>query len=82
MAELPQAGVVETNDVNIVRIYSVSGILLAVLEHNDPTGGGEATWDLRSRNGHLVATGVYIYHVETAAGQEKVGRFTVVMGIP
>jgi hypothetical protein len=66
----------------IIRIYSLSGILLTLIEHNDPTGGGEATWDLRSRNGFIVASGVYFYHVETASGQEFIGRFTVVQGVP
>ena len=66
----------------IIRIYSLSGILLTLIEHNDPTGSGEATWDLRSRNGFIVASGVYFYHVETASGQESIGRFTVVQGVP
>ncbi len=62
----------------IIRIYSVSGVLVAILEHNDPAGGGEATWDLRNRNNQFVASGVYFFHVEAADGQERVGRFTVV----
>jgi hypothetical protein len=64
--------------VAIIRIYSVSGILVRVLTHNDPNGGGEATWDLRNRNNQYVASGVYFYHVEAADGRTKVGRFTVV----
>jgi len=66
----------------IIRIYSLSGILVTLIEHNDPTGSGEASWDLRSRNGFIVASGVYFYHVETASGQESIGRFTVVQGVP
>ena len=66
----------------IVRIYSASGILVRVLTHNDPTGGGEATWDLRSREGRLVASGVYFYHVETPDRRQRVGRFTIVMFRP
>jgi hypothetical protein len=62
----------------IVRIYSVSGILVQILEHNDPAGGGTLDWDLRNRNNQIVASGVYFYHVETATGQETTGRFTVV----
>jgi hypothetical protein len=62
----------------IIRIYSVSGILVAVLNHNDESGGGEATWNLRNRNNQFVASGVYFYHVEAASGASKVGRFTVV----
>lgn len=62
----------------IIRIYSLSGVLVDIVEHNDPGLGGEATWDLRNRNNQFVASGVYFYHVETAAGNKKVGRFTVV----
>ena len=40
----------------IIRIYSVSGILVTLLEHNDPTGGGTAWWDMRNRNSQIVAS--------------------------
>jgi hypothetical protein len=62
----------------IVRIYSSSGILVQILSHNDQTGGGEQAWDLRTRNGGSVASGVYFYLVEARDGRRKVGRFTVV----
>ena len=62
----------------IVRIYSVSGVLVQVLYHNDITGGGNETWNLRNRNNQFVASGVYFYHVETPDGKKKIGRFTVV----
>jgi hypothetical protein len=62
----------------IIRIYSLSGVLINIVEHNDVTGGGEATWNLRNRNNQFVASGVYFYHVETPTGNERVGRFTVV----
>jgi hypothetical protein len=64
----------------IVRIYSQYGILVNVLTHNDPTGGGELTWDLKSRSGKQVASGVYFYHVETMDHRHRVGRFTVISG--
>lgn len=62
----------------IVRIYTVSGVLVNALTLNDVTGGGELTWNLRNRNNQFVASGVYFYHVETSDGKQKVGRFTVV----
>jgi hypothetical protein len=62
----------------IIRIYSLSGVLISIIEHNDQTGGGEAGWGLRNRNNQFVASGVYFYHIETPSGQERVGRFTVV----
>jgi len=66
----------------IIRIYSVSGVLVQVLTHNDPQGGGQQDWDLRSRSNQFVASGVYFYHVETPDGKTKVGRFTVVQFAP
>jgi hypothetical protein len=62
----------------IIRIYSLSGVLIRVLTHNDPSNGGTAVWDLRNRNNQYVASGVYFYHVEAADGRTKIGRFTVV----
>jgi hypothetical protein len=62
----------------IIRIYSLSGVLINIIEHNDQTGGGEVAWNLRNRNNQFVASGVYFYHLETPNGQERVGRFTVV----
>ncbi len=66
----------------IIRIYSVSGVLVGVIPFDDPTGGGEATWNLRNRNNQFVASGVYFYHIETPSGQTKIGRFTVVNFAP
>jgi hypothetical protein len=62
----------------IIRIYSLSGILVQMIAVNDPTGGAEAQWNLRNRNNQFVASGVYFYHVETPDGKAKVGRFTIV----
>lgn len=62
----------------IIRIYSQSGILVNAITLDDPTGGGELTWNLRNRNNQFVASGVYFYHVETPDGKTKVGRFTIV----
>ncbi|HKU62590.1 MAG TPA: hypothetical protein VJQ44_15320 [Gemmatimonadales bacterium] len=71
----------------IIRIYSSSGVLVRVLEHNSEhrgasdedvsTLGGEETWDVRNRNNQVVASGVYFYHIESGDAR-RVGRFTVV----
>jgi hypothetical protein len=66
----------------IIRIYSLSGVLVDVLTHNDPGFGSETTWNLRNRNNQFVASGVYFFHVETPAGKTRVGRFTVVNFAP
>jgi hypothetical protein len=61
-----------------VRIYSLSGILVDIVNHNDPAGGGIASWDLRNRSNQFVASGVYLFHVSTPDGKSAVGKFTVV----
>lgn len=61
-----------------IRIYSLSGVLVSVIQHDDPTGSGETIWDVRNRNNQFVASGVYFFHVVTPDGQEKLGRMTVI----
>jgi len=61
----------------IIRIYSSSGVLVKVIEHNSASNGSEENWDLRNRNQQVVASGVYFYHLE-AGDARRVGRFTVV----
>ncbi len=61
-----------------IRIYTSSGILVRVLQHNSTTVGYE-NWDVRNRNNQFVASGVYFYSVEDAhTGQRKTGRMTVI----
>ncbi len=65
----------------IIRIYSVSGVLVTVLEHNSTTYGGEQSWDVRNRNNQVVASGVYFYHIEAHVNggtARRVGRMTIV----
>ncbi len=61
----------------IIRIYTVSGILVDIIEHNSTTFGGTEDWNLRNRNNQVIASGVYFYHIESGDAR-KVGRFTVV----
>ena len=60
-----------------IRIYSSSGILVDVIEHNSASSDGTETWDLQNRNHQVIASGVYFYHIE-AGDARRVGRFTVV----
>jgi hypothetical protein len=60
-----------------IRIYSSSGVLVDLIEHNSISTDGTATWNVRNRNNQVVASGVYFYHIE-AGDARKVGRFTIV----
>jgi len=61
----------------IIRIYTSSGILVQMLEHNSTDYSGSEQWNLRNRNNQVVASGVYFYMIE-AGDARRVGRFTVV----
>jgi len=61
-----------------IRIYTLTGVLVDVLVHDDITGGGREVWNMRNRNNQFVASGVYFFHVMTPSGDEHVGKFTIV----
>ena len=76
-----------TNDVGLqfinlpgvctIRIYTVSGHLVDVVDHNN--GTGMEWWDIRSRFGQMIASGYYIYHVEDLeTGGKHMGKFAIV----
>ncbi len=60
-----------------VRIYTVAGHLVDIIEHTN--GTGTETWDIRSRFNLKIASGYYIYHVEDReTGAEQMGKFAVI----
>jgi len=60
-----------------IRIYTLAGDFVASIDHDGTTGDGQASWDLISRNGQDVASGVYLYTVDSDLGH-TVGRFVVI----
>jgi hypothetical protein len=65
---------------NTVRVFTVSGDLVQTIEHDGRDGDGAAFWNLVSRNGQEVVSGIYLYSVESSdPGFDRVvGRFVVV----
>ena len=65
---------------NTVRIYTVSGDLVQTLYHDGSGGAGALAWDLMSRNGQSVTSGVYIFAVESEDGRfpKTTGKFVVI----
>jgi hypothetical protein len=59
-----------------VRIYTISGNLVRVLEHTDESG--TLAWDVRTRFDLIVASGNYYFHVTTPDGRTSLGRFAVI----
>ncbi|HVP06930.1 MAG TPA: hypothetical protein VMS71_03735, partial [Candidatus Acidoferrum sp.] len=58
-----------------IRIYTLAGDLVKTIEHTD--GTGTARWDLKSRNAEQVASGIYLFHVDSPYGQH-LGRFAII----
>ena len=49
---------------NAVRIYTIAGDLVQTLSHDGSSGNGTLPWNLISRNGQSVTSGIYLYSVE------------------
>ncbi len=70
-----------------LRIYTISGDLVTTLRSEDTqTNGklqkenaadGQATWNLISRNGQDVVSGIYMFSVESPNGNSR-GRFVII----
>jgi len=60
-----------------IRVYTISGVLVRVLEHTGEEGGTEA-YDLKTREGLPIASGNYYYHETTPDGQTHLGRFALI----
>ncbi len=74
----------------VLRIYTVSGAFvqeirwtqddLVSLDHTTharPRASGDLAYDLRTREGNDLASGLYLFVVE-AGGQKKIGKFVVI----
>lgn len=80
-----QAGGHEVHFINLpsrarIRIYTVSGDLVADLDHDENLPGRQrdfARWDLKNANGRDVASGIYMYRIE-ASGFSFQNRFIVI----
>ncbi|UCD04743.1 MAG: T9SS type A sorting domain-containing protein [candidate division WOR-3 bacterium] len=67
-----------------IRIFNLNGELVRTLLHQETSEGGvgnnlggDEWWDVLSENRQLVASGVYIFHIDSDVG-EQVGKFVIV----
>jgi hypothetical protein len=65
------------NAVARIRIYTLAGDLVQTIDHDGTHGDGQAPWNLISRNGQDIESGVYLFTVEWP-GHHQVGRFVVI----
>lgn len=75
-----------------IRIYTLAGNLVKIIYHDGtqnsfqtmggttPVGGtgGTEFWNLLTYNSQLIASGVYLYHVEAPGIGNKIGKFAVI----
>ncbi|MBN2070856.1 MAG: hypothetical protein JW814_05305 [Candidatus Krumholzibacteriota bacterium] len=63
-----------------VRIFTLSGDLVEELYHNSGDSGGTLVWDLVSRNGQNVTSGVYLFAVESrnSSIDRTIGKFVII----
>jgi hypothetical protein len=62
-----------------VTVYTVAGDMVVELPFDGTSGNGSLAWDLLSRNGQEVTSGVYMFAVQADGGfQRFVGRFVVI----
>jgi hypothetical protein len=60
-----------------IRIYTIAGELVRTLYHDEVVWDGSLDWNLKSKEGLDVAFGVYLYHVDSPAG-ETTGKFALI----
>ena len=63
-----------------VRIFTLAGDIVEVLYHDGTDGRGTLRWDLVSRNGQDVTSGVYLFAVEPDSDSfnRTIGKFVVI----
>ena len=62
-----------------IKIFTVSGVLVDVINVNNGYDDGIAYWDLLSNEGLQVAAGMYIYHVQSKITRKsKIGKFAII----
>ena len=66
-----------------IRIFSLAGDIVATLQHDDESRTtpdrpvGQEEWDLLSDSGRAIASGIYVFSVESALGTQ-IGKFVII----
>ena len=60
-----------------IKIWTVAGDLVRVIDHDGSNGDGQAAWDLVTRNGQEAESGIYLFTVDSPRGTDR-GHFVVV----
>ncbi|MCS7249452.1 MAG: hypothetical protein RMJ34_05020 [candidate division WOR-3 bacterium] len=69
----------------VIRIFNLAGDLVKIIEHKSSEKGtknnkfgGTAEWNLLNQHNQKVASGVYIFHVDSKYGKQ-IGKFAIIM---
>jgi hypothetical protein len=65
---------------NKIKVFTASGDLVQTIEHDGTDGIGHMSWNLMSRNGQEIVSGIYLYAVQSDDGRfdDFIGKFVVV----
>ncbi len=65
---------------NSIKVFTLAGDLVQTIEHDGTGGYGEAGWNLISRNGQEIVSGIYLYVVQSSDSrfEDFIGKFVVV----
>ena len=64
-------------DLSTIKIWTLAGDLVETIRHDGRGGDGQAAWNLVTRNGQDVASGVYLFTVESRGDTQR-GRFVII----
>ena len=60
-----------------IHIYTMSGHLVQVVEHNSTLDDGQEPWNLVSRDGMDIAYGVYVFQVDAPGVGTRIDKFAI-----
>ena len=63
-----------------IKIFTLDGDLVKELEHDGSGGYGECSWNLLTKNGQQVVSGIYLFSVtaDEPGFDRQIGKFVVV----
>ena len=61
-----------------IRIFTMSGKLVKVIEHSSGALDGSQSWNLVSDDGMDIAFGVYVYHIDAPELGRRIGKFAII----
>jgi hypothetical protein len=60
-----------------IKIYTLAGDFVAQIDHDASNGDGQVSWDLISRKGQDVESGIYLFTVDSSLGHQ-IGKFVLI----